>query len=193
MSVKLLSWQRFSHWMGQGPVRLVDQPSASATRNICRGQLLTRSIVMTLLPPEEWILRAAGIGQVVLALASLAIPRELNWVAQTKLLRPLTRQVFWTYAGYIWFSNMSSGLLSTFLPGSLVDGSPLAVAVSGFIAIWWAARLAIQFTCFDRSDVPAGTRFAVAEAALVTLFVALTITYSWTALSGLTVLWSVSE
>lgn len=148
---------------------------------------------MTLLPPEEWILRAAGIGQVVLALASLAIPRELNWVAQTKLLRPLTRQVFWTYAGYIWFSNMSSGLLSTFLPGSLVDGSPLAVAVSGFIAIWWAARLAIQFTCFDRSDVPAGTRFAVAEAALVTLFVALTITYSWTALSGLTVLWSVSE
>lgn len=45
---------------------------------------------------------AAGVGQLVLIVASLAIPRVLHWKEDTARLRPLTRQVFWTYALYIW-------------------------------------------------------------------------------------------
>ena len=54
----------------------------------------------------------AAIGQLVLIVASLAIPRVLGWRAETAKLRPLTRQVFWTYAAYIWATNLSFGLVS---------------------------------------------------------------------------------
>ena len=84
---------------------------------------------------------AAGVGQLVLVAASLAIPRVLRWSEDLARLRPLTRQVFWTYAGYIWATNLAFGLVSTFAPGWLLDRTPLAGAVCGFIATYWGARL----------------------------------------------------
>ena len=56
---------------------------------------------------------AAGVGQLVLVAASLAIPRALRWPEDLAKLRPLTRQVFWTYAGYIWATNLA--FLATFV------------------------------------------------------------------------------
>lgn len=135
--------------------------------------------------PPVWFLQSLGIAQIVLALASLAIPRVLRWQEEIQKLNPLTRQVFWTYAGYICISNLCFGLLTTFLPKSLIDGSSLAAAVTGFIALWWAARLVIQFTYFDRSQAPKGTFYVVAEIALVALFMVLTLTYSAAALANL--------
>src|SRR5262245_9581161 len=118
----------------------------------------------------------AGVGQLVLALASLAIPRVLRWGEETAKLRPLTRQVFWTYAGYIWFTNLCFGLVSL-APAWLLDRSPLAACVTGFIAAYWAARVLIQFVYFDRSDAPPGLAVRLAEAGLVGLFVYLTLVY----------------
>ncbi len=124
----------------------------------------------------------AGVGQLVLVAASLAIPRALGWPEDLAKLRPLTRQVFWTYAGYIWATNLAFGLASAFAPGWLLDRTPLAGAVCGFIATYWGARLVIQFAYFDRSDVPKGPFFAVGEAALVGLFLLLTVVYGSLAL-----------
>jgi hypothetical protein len=72
----------------------------------------------------------AGVGQLVLIAASLAIPRVLRWGEETAKLRPLTRQVFWTYAVYIWCTNLAFGLVSL-RPDWLLDRSPLAVCVTG--------------------------------------------------------------
>jgi hypothetical protein len=119
----------------------------------------------------------AGVGQVVLALASLAIPRVLRFEEETAKLRPLLRQMFWTYAGYILCTNLSFGLLSALAPTWLLDGSPLAAAVTGFIAVYWGARVVLQFAWFDRSDAPPGAHVRLAEAALVLLFVSLTCVY----------------
>ena len=127
--------------------------------------------------PWRTLLIAAGVGQLILIAASLAIPRVLRWPEDLARLRPLTRQVFWTYAGYIWATNLSFGLLSTFAPGWLLDATPLAGAVCGFIATYWGARVAIQFVYFDRDDAPKGPLFAVGEVLLVGLFVALTVVY----------------
>jgi hypothetical protein len=126
----------------------------------------------------------AGAGQLALAAGSLAIPRVLGWRAETAKLRPLTRQVFWTYAAYILGSHVAFGLLSTLSPGALLDGSVLARAVSGFIAAWWGARLALQFACFDRGARPPGRIYGVAEAALVALFLANTLVYGAIALGA---------
>jgi hypothetical protein len=56
----------------------------------------------------------AGVGQLALVVASLAIPRVLGWRQQTARLRPLLRQVFWTYALYILCTNLCFGLVSAF-------------------------------------------------------------------------------
>ena len=127
--------------------------------------------------PWEALLVAAGVGQLGLVVASLAIPRALGWREDLARLRPLTRQVFWTYAGYIWCTNLAFGLASALAPHWLLDRTPLAGAVCGFIATYWGARLVIQFAYFDRSDAPKGPLFAIAEAALVVLFLLLTLIY----------------
>ena len=124
----------------------------------------------------------AGLGQLGLALGSLAIPRVLRWSEETAKLRPLTRQVFWTYAAYIWTTNVTFGILSAFAPGLLLDRSPLARAVAGYITAYWGARMLIQIFYFDRSDAPIGALYRVADAALLTLFIYLTAVYGYLAL-----------
>jgi hypothetical protein len=128
---------------------------------------------------------AAGIGQLILAVGSLSIPRVLDWRRDLARLRPLTRQVFWVYAGYILATNVCFALLSIFMPAALLDSSPLAAAVCGFIAAYWLARLVIQFACFDRSAAPPGVVFRLLEAALVGLFIYLTLVYGMAALANL--------
>lgn len=129
------------------------------------------------------LLMLAGAGQLVLALGSLALPRLLRWREDTARLRPLTGQVFWTYAAYIWTTNVCFGVVSLAAPGWLLDGSPLARAVAGYVTAYWAARLAVQFLYFDRSEAPAGALYRVAEAALVALFVFLTGVYGYAAVA----------
>lgn len=123
------------------------------------------------------LLVAAGVGQLTLVAGSLAIPRVLGWAAETAKLRPLTRQVFWTYAAYIWFTNLCFGLVSALAPGWLLDRSPLAGAVTAFITAYWGIRVAVQFLYFDRSDLPPGWLPRVGEGVLVCLFLFLTVVY----------------
>jgi len=132
-----------------------------------------------------WLLVLAGIGQIVLIVGSLAIPKVLGWKEDTDKLKALTRQVFWTYAGYIWSINLCFGLLSAFAPSWLLDGSPLAGAVAGFIGAYWLARVLIQFFYFDNSDAPQGPIFKLAEFALVGLFIGLTLVYGVVAYANL--------
>lgn len=133
----------------------------------------------------ERLVFLAGVGQLILIIASLAIPHVLRWREDLEKVQPLTRQVFWTYAGYIWATNLAFGLLSTFAPGWLLDRSRLATAVSAFIAAYWGARVAIQFLYFDRSHALKGRIFVIAEAALVLLFISLTLVYAAVAVTAL--------
>jgi hypothetical protein len=132
----------------------------------------------------ETLVVLAGVGQLLLVAASPAIPIVLGWRAELARCRPLTREVFWTWATYVWLTHLSFGLVSTFGARLLVERTPLARLVCGFIGTWWGARLVIQFTYFDRTAAPPGGIYRVGEAALVLLFVALTAVYWTVALSG---------
>ena len=123
----------------------------------------------------------AGLGQLALAAGSLALPRMLRWMDDTSKLRPLTRQVFWTYAGYIWVTNICFGLVSTFAPDWLLDRSPLARVVTAYITAYWGARLLVQLFYFDRSEAPPGAFYQLAEVALVGLVMFLTGVYGYAA------------
>ncbi len=129
------------------------------------------------------LLILAGAGQLGLALCSLALPRILRWGDDLAKLRPLTRQVFWTYAAYIWATNICFGVVSAFAPHWLLDRSPLARVVAGYIAVYWGARVLVQFFYFDRSEAPSGAFYKMAEMALVGLFVFLTAVYGYAAVS----------
>lgn len=123
----------------------------------------------------------AGIAQLGIAVSSLLIPKMLNWREDTAQLKPLTRQVFWTYACYILGIHIAFGLLAVLAPASLMDGSLLARAVCGFTAVYWLTRLTLQFAVFDRSVAAGRPLFRFAEAAYVSTFAYLVIVYAATA------------
>ncbi len=125
----------------------------------------------------EIALILAGLAQLAIASSSVFIPRLLGWREETKLLRPLTRQVFWTYSVYILSINSAFGMLSLLAPHLLIDGSTLARLVCAFIAAYWAARLILQFTMYDRS-VTVRPLFRFAEAGYVCAFAYLAVVYS---------------
>ena len=127
----------------------------------------------------------AGLGQIVLVLASIAIPKCLEWGKGLANLRPLLRQMFWTYAVYVTGVHLFAGVVSFIAPEELVNGSFLSIAVCLLMALWWGARVIIQFFFFDRTDVPATLFNKLAEVGLVSLFVYLTVVYSWAIIENL--------
>src|SRR3990172_9041704 len=116
------------------------------------------------------LLLLAGLGQLFIAASSLFIPRVLKWREQVAVLRPLTRHIFLTYAAYILGTNIAFGVVTLAMADRLLDGSPLARAVAGFITLYWGIRLIVQFALYDREDIPKGLFFKVAEAGFVLLF-----------------------
>lgn len=125
----------------------------------------------------EIALLLAGIAQLAIASTSVFIPKLLGWKEETARLKPLTRQVFWTYSAYILGMNTAFGLLALLAPRSLIDGSTLARAVCGLIAVYWGARVTLQFVLYDRS-VRVRPLFRVAEALYVSAFAYLAVVYS---------------
>jgi len=126
----------------------------------------------------------AGIGQILLAAASCALPRMLGWRSQTASLDPLTRQVFWIHAGYIVMTNFCLGFVSSSAPSWLLDGTPLARAVCGYASVYWGARLILQL-CFVRKNTPPGLAFRFADMAVTVLFLYLSSVYAFAALGSL--------
>ena len=126
----------------------------------------------------QTLVYVAGLAQIVLASGSLLIPRILNWSVELKKVPTLIKQMFWTYAAYILVLNLCFGLLSVFAAKELLNHSVLAIALSGFIAIYWISRLLIQFLYFDRKSFPAGRRNRMGEIILVALFVFLSGVYA---------------
>jgi len=119
----------------------------------------------------------AGVGQLILVVASAVIPRCLDWKGPLAVLPLLMRQLFWTYAAYILGMHLFFGLISVFGTQLLLDGSPQAAILCGLMMTWWLVRIGLQFFCFDRKGIPQ-TRFNIlAEVFLVSLFLFLTVIY----------------
>ena len=136
----------------------------------------------------DWIV-VAGWGQFAVVIGSMGVPRALNWTGELQQVSVLIRQIFWTYAGYILCTNLAFALLSILCSRDLTDGSTLASCVTGFITVYWFARIMIQFFYFDRASAPRGLQYTVGEWVLVALFVFFTAVYSvatWDNLAAVT-------
>ena len=90
-----------------------------------------------------------GILHFGILLASASVPQVLDWKASLAPLQRLTRQIVWVHGAFIVLVIVACGVVSVALPQELAAGTPLARAVCGFIALFWAARLGVQFFVFD--------------------------------------------
>lgn len=97
----------------------------------------------------ELLVIIGGILHFGILFASAMVPMVLDWKASLDKLDSLSRQLVWVHGAFIVLVIIGFGLLSVFFASELVTGTPLAQGVCLFVAIFWAARLVVQFFVFD--------------------------------------------
>lgn len=133
----------------------------------------------------QFLIHAAGLAQIVLVAGSLFVPAVLQWKVELSKVSILIKQMFWTYSAYIFMINLCFGSLSLFAANDIIDSSRLATIVTGFIAVYWISRVLVQFFYFDKSGFPTGRWHRAAEVALTTLFIMLSVIYTWATIFNL--------
>jgi hypothetical protein len=86
----------------------------------------------------------AGVGQLLVLIASAQVPFRLNWREIFRSLPKLHQQMYWVYGGYVVLAIVAQGLVSLFCAGELASGSGLARGVCGYMAAFWGVRVALQ-------------------------------------------------
>ena len=140
------------------------------------------------IPAISTLIFLSGIAQIILSLGSIAIPFVLDWKAEMKKVNSLIRNIFYTYSVYIFMTNIWFGIISMLMPQQLADKSPLACAVTIFIALYWWGRVGVQFLFGKAEGRPSGLIFTLGEIALWLLFIVLSAVYTWAALYNLALL-----
>lgn len=99
----------------------------------------------------ETAIRIAGVVHLGIAAGNLLLPRVLDAKRTMPGMDRAVKQVLIVHAGYIVaVLAMLGGLLIAF-PERLLDGSAFARTCSALLALFWGARLVIQFAYYDRA------------------------------------------
>lgn len=141
------------------------------------------SSILLLYPVETYISAGLWIGagaHLLVLVASSQVPKQLNWHTDLRSLEPLNRKLMWTYGGFIVLTIVSFGVLTAFFHGEFVAGNPVALGLSGFISVFWSARVLVDFFYFSHDDWPEGIEFVVGHALLTSLFLFLVAMYGGT-------------
>ena len=129
------------------------------------------------------LLLIGGFLHFVILIASALTPRVLDWRANLAALNSFLRRLFWVYGCFIVLVIISFGVLTLGHANELASGAPLARAVCAMIAIFWLARLAVQFFVFDARAVLTTTFLRLGYHGLTLLFTALVFIYGSAALN----------
>jgi len=121
----------------------------------------------------------AGIGHFCVLGASFQVPTQLKWKEDLAKLTPFNRKLMWVHGAFAVLTIVAFGLLTLGLHSRLLRGDPAAVALSCFIAVYWTARIAVDFLYYSHEDWPKGPYFRIGHFMLTSLFVALAGTNWW--------------
>ena len=129
----------------------------------------------------EFILRVGGALHFVILIASALTPRMLDWRHGLAPLHPFLRRLFWVYGVFITIVIAGFGVLALRHAPQMAAGDPAARSLSVFIAIFWGARLFVQFFIFDAK--PFLTRWWITAGyhSLTLAFVYLTAAFAYAA------------
>ena len=129
------------------------------------------------------LLIIGGVLHFVILIASALTPRVLDWRANLASLDPFLRRLFWVYGSFIVLVIISFGTLTVLRADELASNVPLARSVCAIIAIFWLARLAVQFFVFDARPFLTTIFRRVGYHGLTLLFTALVFIYGLAALN----------
>ena len=129
----------------------------------------------------ELLLRLAGVAHVISLAAILFAARHLRWNQELARVPRLLKQMCDAYHAYTAATIIALGLVSLFLPWELSSGSPLARAVCGYTAVFWLARLVLQFVYDARAQLITPL-LRLSYHALSLLFIAFIALYGWLAI-----------
>ncbi len=128
------------------------------------------------------LLQTAGLLHFLILTASALVPRVLNWRENLLHAPRLLRQLYWVYGAFIVLTIVGFGALTLLFARDLATGSPLARGLCAFIAIFWLARLAVQFLVFDLKPYLTRWWLRAGAHALTLAFLYLSAVYTWCAL-----------
>lgn len=129
------------------------------------------------------LLLIGGLLHFVILIASALTPRVLNWRANLATLDPFLRRLFWVYGSFIVLVIVSFGTVSLFHANELASGASFPRTVCAIIAIFWLARLAVQFFVFDARAFLTTTFLRLGYHGLTLLFTALVFIYGCASLN----------
>lgn len=134
------------------------------------------------MPRLETLIFISGILHLGTLIGSAQVPKELDFKNELPKVAPLLRQWILTAGLYVIINLFAFGLISLCFSGVLATGTPLARAFCGYVAIFWAVRLAIQLFVFDAKPYLRNGFLTVGYHGLTVVFTWHTIVFGYAAL-----------
>jgi hypothetical protein len=128
------------------------------------------------------LLYLCGILQFGILIGSAQVPRIFDWRTNLAALPPFLRRLFWVYGAFIVFVIVAFATLTLLHAPQMAAGAPVARSLCAVIAIFWAARLLVQFIVFDPRPYLTNWFHKAGYHSLTIIFTALVAIYGWAAL-----------
>ena len=95
------------------------------------------------------MLRAAGGIHLAIAAANLGLPRRLHYRENLARVSPIVRQIFAVHSVYIVYVVLVFAALCLFFAPQLADGQGLNRFLAATMAVFWLARVPVQWFYYD--------------------------------------------
>src|SRR6185436_6319305 len=95
------------------------------------------------------LMRICGVALLGLFVLNFFVPKRFKWREELPRLSLINRRIFQVHAIFIALILLLMGLLLVALPRELIAPQPLARAVCGGLALFWAVRLWMQLFLYD--------------------------------------------
>ena len=128
------------------------------------------------------LLQLAAAVQLLILIASASTPRVLDWRKNLAVLHPFLRKLFWVYGVFVVMVIIAFAVLTFRHIDAMAAREPVARSLCLFIAIFWGARLLVQFAIFDARPFLTNWFYKTGFHALTIIFAFLTFVYGKAAL-----------
>jgi len=92
----------------------------------------------------------AGVIQLIIAGANFIIPKNLDYEGNLKNVSPIVRQVFSIHSVHIFWTLLAFASICLFYPNDLTSPNPLGKFLTGWMSLFWGARVVIPRLYYDR-------------------------------------------
>jgi len=123
------------------------------------------------------LLRLGAAIHFAILIASALTPKALDWKTALAPLPPLLRRMFWVYGAFIVLVIIGFGTLTACFAPAIAAGDPLGRSLAALVALFWAARLGVQWFVFDARPWLTRPLYRIGYQLLTVAFIALVAIY----------------